>query len=165
MSKKLFLATLLLSSFPLAACDRPAHPKNDVAQPSTDEAASAVKSVEKEMLAAFREKDAAKVTAYYASDAIVAMPGRTVKGTDAIKKAMTDDFGDPGFSLTFANEKTDVAASGDLAYTSGTFNVNYTNPQTKQIDKVAGTYMTVFRKQADGSWKAVADIATPSAPS
>ncbi len=165
MSNKLFLA-LLLSSIPLSACDRPTDPaKGDVTQASSDEAASAVKSVEAEMLAAFQAKDAAKAAPYYASDAIFAMPGRTVKGTEAIKKAITDDLGDPGFTLTFANEKTDVASSGDLAYTSGTFNVSYTNPQTKKIDKVAGTYVTVFRKQADGSWKAVADIATPSAPS
>lgn len=166
MTKKLFVATLLLSSLPLSACSRPADRADGAAaQTSTDEAAAAIKNVEAEMLAAIQAKDAAKVSSYYASDAIFAMPGRTVKGTEAIKKAMTDDLGDPGFTLTFANEKTDVASSGDLAYTSGTFNVSYTNPQTKQIDKVAGTYVTVFRKQGDGSWKAVADIATPSAPS
>lgn len=78
---------------------------------------------------------------------------------------MADDLGDSGFTLTFANEKTDVASSGDVAYTSGTYNVSYTSPQTKKVEKGSGTYVTVFRKQADGSWKEVADIATPGTPS
>jgi uncharacterized protein (TIGR02246 family) len=165
MTKKLFVATLLLSSLPLSACNKPAgQAGGNAAIANTDAAAAAVKNVEAEMLAAFQAKDAAKLSSHYASDAILAIPGRTVKGTEAITKANTDDLADPAFSLSFINDKTDVAASGDLAYTSGTFNVSYTDPKTKAVVKGAGTYVTVFRKQADGSWKAVADIATPGAP-
>jgi len=36
--------------------------------------------------------------------------------------------------------------------------ITFTNPQTKQAENAAGTYLTVFRKQADGSWKAVEDF-------
>ena len=161
MTKKLFVATLLLSSLPLSACNKPA------AQADANAAAAntaAVKNVEDEMLAAFQAKDAAKLTSYYASDAVLAIPGRTVNGTAAITKANTDDLADPAFSLTFTNDRTDVAASGDLGYTNGTYNVSYTDPKTKKVVRGAGTYVTVFRKQADGSWRAVADIATPGAP-
>jgi uncharacterized protein (TIGR02246 family) len=149
----------------LSACTKPAAQADGAAaKASTDAAAAAVKNVESEMLAAFQSKDPAKVSSHYASDAVLATPGRTVKGSEAINKAMADDLADPSFSLTFANYKTDVATSGDLAYTSGTFNVSYTDPKTKTVVNSAGTYVTVFRKQADGSWKAVADIATPGAP-
>lgn len=165
MTKKLFLATLLLSSLPLSACTKPAGQADGAAAvANTDAAAAAVKNVEAEMLAAFQAKDAAKLSSHYSSDAILAVPGRTVKGTEAITKANTEDLADPAFALTFANDKTDVASSGDLAYTSGTYSMNYTDPATKAVIKGAGTYVTVFRKQADGSWKAVADIATPGAP-
>ena len=167
MTKTLFVATLLLSSLPLSACTKPAgQAGGTTAEATTDTAAAiaAVKDVEMGMLAAFQAKDAAKLTSYYASDAMIATPGRTVKGTAAVTKANADDLADPGFSLAFVNDKTDVAASGDLAYTSGTFNVSYTDPKTKAVVKQNGTYVTVYRKQADGSWKAVADIATPGAP-
>ena len=60
--------------------------------------------------------------------------------------------------MSLSNEKTEVAGSGDLAYRRGTFKITYTNPQTKQAENGAGTYLTVFRKQADGSWKVVADF-------
>ncbi|MDQ3558108.1 MAG: hypothetical protein M3453_02775, partial [Pseudomonadota bacterium] len=83
------------------------------------------------------------------------------QGSDAVSKAIAEDLGDPGFTLSFTNERTDAAASGDLAWTSGSFQVSYTNPQTKKVENGQGTYVTVFRKQADGSWKAVADVATP----
>lgn len=165
MTKKLFLATLLLSSLPLSACTKPATQADGAAaKASTDAAAAAVESVEGEMLAAFASKDPAKLISQYASDALLALPGRTVKGTEAITKAYTEDFADPSFSLTFVNTRTDVASSGDLAYTSGTYNISYTDPATKKVVNGAGTYVTVFRKQTDGSWKAVADIATPGAP-
>ena len=45
-----------------------------------------------------------------------------------------------------------------LAYRRGAFKITYTNPQTKQAENGAGTYLTVFRKQADGSWKVVEDF-------
>ena len=126
-------------------------------------AADAVKGVEAEMLAAFDAKDALRLSGYYAPDAVLAVPGRTVQGTDAINKANAEDLSDRAFKLDFRNERTDVAESGDLAYTSGSFQVTFTNTQTKKIESQRGTYVTVFRKQADRSWKAVADIATPRA--
>ena len=162
MTGKLFTAALLVSALPLAACERPAaRPDAEAAQAA--DSAAAVKQVEAEMLAAFQAKDAAKLASYYSDDALVATSGRSLKGKDAIAKATAEDFADPAFALTFANERTDVASSGDLAYTSGTYSVSYTNPATKSVDKDAGSYLTVFRKQADGAWKAVADIATPGA--
>jgi len=125
------------------------------------EASAAIKAVEADMLAAFKAKDAAKLTSHYASDAVLAVPERTVKGGDAIAKANAEDLKDPAFSLDFTNERTDAA--GDLAYTTGSFKVSYTDSKTKKVVNGQGTYVTVFKKQADGSWKVVADIATPTA--
>lgn len=126
-------------------------------------AKQAVETVESEMLANFQAKDAAKLTSHYSGDAVVATPGRpAAKGTDAIERINGQDFSDPNFRLDFKNEHTDVADSGDLAFTQGTFNVTYTDTKSGKPVSGAGTYVTVFRKQSDGSWKAVADIATPS---
>ena len=125
------------------------------------DAVAAIKAAEGEMLKAFQAKDAAALTSHYASDAVVAVPERTVKGLDAIGKANADDLKDPAFKLNFTNERAD--ASGDLGYTSGSYTVTYTDPKTKKVVDGGGTYVTVFKKQADGSWKAVADIATPGA--
>jgi uncharacterized protein (TIGR02246 family) len=166
MTRKLFAATLLLSSFPLSSCDKPADKANTntaAVREDTGQDAAAVKQVESEMLAGFQAKDGAKVSAHYAADAVIATPGRSVKGSEAINKAIADDLSDPAFKLNFHNDKTDVASSGDLAYTAGTYTVSYTEPKTKKVEQGSGSYVTVFRKQADGTWKAVADFATPGA--
>ena len=60
--------------------------------------------------------------------------------------------------MTLSNEKTEVAGSGDLAYRRGSFTITFTNPQTNQPENGAGTYLTVFKKQADGNWKIVEDF-------
>ena len=122
----------------------------------------AVESLENAMLADFRARDASKLTSHYAGDAVVATPGRpAAKGIDAIRRINSQDLSDPNFKLDFRNERTDVADSGDLAFTQGSFNVTYTDIKSGKPASGGGTYLTVFRKQPDGSWKAVADISTP----
>jgi ketosteroid isomerase-like protein len=99
------------------------------------------------------------VNSYYAPDAVIATSGRpAAKDGRAVSKAIKDDIADPNFKLSLSNEKTEVAGSGDLAYRRGSFKITATNPQTKQAEHSAGTYLTVFRKQADGSWKVVEDF-------
>ena len=39
-----------------------------------------------------------------------------------------------------------------------------TNPKTKKPVTDKGKYVTVYKKQADGSWKAVADILNSDMP-
>jgi ketosteroid isomerase-like protein len=124
-----------------------------------ESATDAVTRTAQEILAAIEAKDSAKVNSYYAPDAVIATAGRpAAKDGRAVSKAIRDDIADPNFKMSLSNEKTEVAGSGDLAYRRGTFTITFTNPQTKQVENAAGTYLTVFRKQADGSWKVVEDF-------
>ena len=119
----------------------------------------AVEQTAQEILAAFEAKDAAKWNSYYAPDAIIATAGRpAAKDGRAVSKAIRDDLADPNFKMILSHEKTEVTASGDLAYRRGSYKISATNPQTKKVEDIDGTYLTVFRKQADGSWKVVEDF-------
>ncbi|MES2445405.1 MAG: DUF4440 domain-containing protein [Pseudomonadota bacterium] len=145
---------------PLAACN-----PNPAAPADTSAAIAAVKAVEADMLAAFKARDAKKAASFYTADADIMIPFKAVgRGGDS-EKAMAEDFKDPGFSIEFVNTRTEVAAGGDMAFTRGTFHVTYTNPATSKPDGLEGSYVSVFRKQADGGWKVVQDISTPGAPS
>ena len=129
--------------------------KTNPNEPATD----AVTRTAQEILAALEARDSAKVASYYAPDAVIATPGRpAARGGEAVSKAIRNDIADPNFKISVSDEKTEVAGSGDLAYRRGTLKITYTNPQTKQAENGAGTYLTVFRKQADGSWKVVEDF-------
>jgi len=115
------------------------------------------------LMAADREwaqttKDVDKFASYYASDASAYVPGAPViKGQPAIKNALKEMFSSPGFSLQVATDKTEISSSGDIGYTTGTY----------QIGPEKGKSVTVWKKQSDGSWKVTEDIFnadTPPAP-
>ncbi len=113
----------------------------------------------------WKSGDASIVTAHYAPSAIVMMPGSPpAAGPAAIKAAVTQAMDDKAFSLVFASDKVDVAASGDLAAARGAYTQTSTDPQSKAIVSERGTYVTIYKPQPDGTWKAVWDINTPGAP-
>jgi ketosteroid isomerase-like protein len=133
--------------------------RNTQSNNSNEPATDAVDRVAQAILDALEAKDPAKYNSYYAPDAVIATAGRpAAKDERAVSKAIRDDVLDPNFKLSLSNEKTEVAGSGDLAYRRGSFTVTFTNPQTKQAENSAGTYLTVFRKHANGSWKVVEDF-------
>ncbi len=111
---------------------------------------------------AYAARDAAALTNMYAEDAALAAPGaEVVSGREAIAKDMNAMATDPNFGLEFESDRVQVAASGDLAYTRGRYTMSMTDPGTKASHISKGNYLTVWRKQADGSWRAVEDFITP----
>jgi uncharacterized protein (TIGR02246 family) len=138
----------------------------EAAKPGADTAAieQALRANETQWNADYAAKDAAKLSAHYAPDAALMSPGAPIAiGSDAVKRDLTAMTSDPALSLSFAPDKVDVAASGDLAYTRGHFTMTATDPATKKVGTTTGSYITIYKKQADGSWKAVEDIVTPGA--
>ena len=85
-------------------------------------------------------------------------------GKAAIRAGLKPMIGDPNFAVTFGPTKVDVAKSGDLGYTQGTYSMKISNPQTKAPMTEQGKYLTVYRKQADGTWKSVEDTFMADAP-
>jgi uncharacterized protein (TIGR02246 family) len=154
--KTLALAAAL--ALPLAACNAPAAPA------AVDKAAigAAVKAVDAGGVADWKARDAAKVAAHYTGDALLIEPfGEPKIGTAAIQAGGAQSFTDPAFSLTYAPDRVEVSDAGDMAVTSGKFEITMTDPASKAVVKSGGNYVTVWKKQADGGWKASTDIASP----
>ena len=108
-------------------------------------------------------KDGGKILGHYASDAsLMISDSPLVKGTDGIRTALAAMLADKNLSLTFTTSSADV--SKDIGYTQGTYTMTMTNPKTKKPVTEKGKYVTVYKRQTDGSWKAVADIANADAP-
>lgn len=146
------LITLMATS-----CNQPAD--------THDADVQAVKDGEAQWNQDWASKDLDKIAVRYADDAVVMVPGAPPSsGKDAIRSAVKQMVADPTLSLKFQSSKVDVAKSGDLAYTQGSYTLALTDPQSKQIVNDHGSYVTVYRKQADGTWKAVSDIATSEVP-
>ena len=160
-SPKIWLSTIALAAL-LAGCT-PAPPP---ATPDTRAAdAQAIRSTEAEWVQAFASKDADRVAAFYAEGASLFLPDAPViNGRAAIAAAFKPLLADKNFSLTFASTKVEVAKSSDLGYSQGTYTMTVTAPKSKKVLEENGKYVTVFQKQPDGSWLAVADIINEDAP-
>ena len=149
-------ATLLAST--LIACNQ--------APPDTHDAdVKAIKDTEAQWNQDFAAKDAAKIAAHYADDAVLVASGMpTSNGKDAIAAAVKQMVTDPALSLKFQASKVEVAKSGEVGYTEGSYQLTATDPQSKQVINDHGSYATTYRKQPDNSWKAVVDIASSEVP-
>jgi ketosteroid isomerase-like protein len=100
------------------------------------------------------------LVAHYAPDAYFIAPGvKSTSGSADIRKVYEEGAKDPNFNISFSPDKIDVAASGELAYSRGRFTETYTDPGTKQVKSDGGSFVTVYKKQDDGTWKAVEDFA------
>ena len=103
-------------------------------------------------------KDADKWASYFADDAAILMPNEPIiNGREKAKDAIKGMLADPNFAVTFQPTRAEASMGGDLAYTVGTYSMTMTNPADKKPLTDKGKYVTVYKKQADGSWKAVAD--------
>ena len=86
------------------------------------------------------------------SDGVLLRPGyMPLKGANAIDYISQEN--DSGFTMTWEPSGVSVAKSGELAYTYGTFLMQIHGKDSV----VRGTYVSVWRKQSDGTWKYVLD--------
>ena len=145
----------------LAGCNQAPPPA-----PDTREAdAQAIRDVETAWSASFATKDVDKVGVFWAGDASVFMTDSPVlTGIAAIEAAMKPMVEDKSFSISFASTKVEVSKASDLGYTQGAYTMTMTGSKTKKVLTEKGKYVTVYKKQADGGWKAVADIFNADAP-
>jgi ketosteroid isomerase-like protein len=107
-------------------------------------------------------KDSASFAGFFADDATVMFPHEPVfRGMDSIKAVLTPMMQDPNFALSFTTGKVEV--SGVLAYTQGTVSLKTTARDGKPFTDT-GKYLTVWKKQPDGSWKVIEDIFNSDLP-
>ena len=110
-------------------------------------------------------KDADRIAAHYTDDGNVIIPNSPMMtGKAAIGKSMKDVLTDPNWSLALQPVQVEVSKGGDLGYTRGTYVLTATDPTSKKAVMEKGRFVTIFHKEADGSWKAVQDINNAEAP-
>jgi uncharacterized protein (TIGR02246 family) len=104
--------------------------------------------------------DAAMVASIFADDGVqLAGSGKIVKGRQQImerqKAAMQG--ADPGVKVTVTT--VNVWLDGDTAYETGKYKYEYTEKGKPGVDE--GRYVTIWKRQKDGSWKLTMDMGVP----
>jgi ketosteroid isomerase-like protein len=79
-----------------------------------------------------------------------------LRGRDAVLKEWTRFFNPNGPTLSWTPTKGEVIGAGDVGYTTGRSIVR-TRTTNGTITERRGEYLTVWRRQGDGSWKVVFD--------
>jgi len=115
-----------------------------------------IRDLDAQWSAAASNKDLDKLVSYYASDAVVLPPNKPVATTAAAVRAAWKADLDAMVSGGWKATHVQVAKSGDMAWVTGTYDWVAKDESGKTVtDK--GKYLEVFTKQADGSWKCIAD--------
>lgn len=154
---RLIVATSLAAAL-LAGCDT-------YEKPNTAQIEQQILAQEEKWNQAYAQRDGEALASFFADDAAMASPGQQlVRGTESIRAATQAYAQDPNLNVTFRANKVRVSKSGDLAYTRGQYMLTSTDASTDQPQSSRGYYLTVWQKQADGSWKAVEDFITPGPP-
>lgn len=79
-----------------------------------------------------------------------------LRGRDAVMKDWSDFFSADGPTLSWIPTRGEVVGAGDLGYTTGTSILRGKGPDGSAIER-HGEYLTVWRKQKDGSWRVIFD--------
>ncbi|HEX8817479.1 MAG TPA: SgcJ/EcaC family oxidoreductase [Terriglobales bacterium] len=154
MLRNISLIAVVLLTFIAVACSNSSTPPPDTRAADVQ----AVNAVEVAWVKDVATKDPDKWASYFTEDGVGLYPGGpTLNGKAAIKAAMASVMSDPNFSLVFQSSRAVASKGGDMVYSEGTYTMTMTDPKTKQPMTDKGKYLTVYMKQPDGSWKAVAD--------
>lgn len=124
-----------------------------------DSIKNAIKADEAAWNKDFAANDSQRLSDHYADDAYFVAPGLApAEGSTAIRQVYANGSTDPAFKVEFASDKVDASSGGDMAYARGKFSEKYTDKKTSKVMTTSGSYLTVYKKQNDGSWKVVEDF-------
>ena len=102
------------------------------------------------------------VAAVESAGSILAPNAPIATGPEAIRTLFTGFYAIPGLNLHWQPTRIEAAQSGELAFSSGGYVMTFTGPTGPITDR--GKYATVWRKQADGTWKVVVDVFNSDVP-
>jgi len=157
MKKLIPVMLATVAALAMTGCTRGAEAAGD-----TSKVADSIKAQEAQWDKAYAAKDINTIAGEYADDAALASPGDPLATTDVDRrKALGALMSDPNFKLNFATDRVLVASAGDMATSRGHYIITTTDKSTSKPVTSSGTYLTVYKKQADGGFKAVEDVIIP----
>ena len=117
---------------------------------------SAVEALIREQLAATNQPGEAGADGYVAvasADVILLPPnGERLEGRQAVRDWVLQVTSLGDYSVTWAADRVEVAASGDLAYAIGSYEQSFTDAEGNAVTD-RGKFMDGFKKGANGDWE------------
>lgn len=127
------------------------------AQSNLDRDRAALVQAEADFAKARAERGLEGWLSFFADDTANVNPGEPIVMGKAEMRRRLEKEWNPDLKLSWKPTKADVAASRDLGYTFGTWELTGKS-RTGDAVNLTGKYATVWKKQPDGSWKVVLDL-------
>ena len=109
-------------------------------------------------------RNADSILSYWTDDAIVISAGEAdLKGKKGIRQMVEGSFKNPGFKISWEPKSAEISKSGDLGYLLETTKMTMTDSLGKASVQNFNA-VTIWKKQADGSWKCAVDVLSPLTP-
>jgi ketosteroid isomerase-like protein len=110
-----------------------------------------------------RTKQLEPILKFYAPDAAFLQPdGERIVGSAALRTLFQTIMASFNSDLTLHSQN--LEASGDLAYDSGDFQETLTNIATGAKIESKGSYVIIYKRQANGAWQIVQHVWTGTPP-
>ena len=110
-----------------------------------------------------RAKQLEPILKFYAADAAFLQPdGERITGSAALRTLFQTIMATFNSDLTLHSQN--LESSGDLAYDSGDFQETLTNIATGAKINSKGSYVIIYKRQANGAWQIVQHVWTGAPP-
>jgi uncharacterized protein (TIGR02246 family) len=124
---------------------------------------SAIRALDAQWSKASAARDVDGAVSYYSDDASLLGPNAPIASDKQSIRGVWASLLGADTSLTWQASKVEVSRSGDLAYVQGVYQMTSKDARGKATAD-NGKFVEVWKKQADGKWKTVADIFNSDLP-
>jgi len=98
-----------------------------------------------------KSNDGLKLLSYY--DLALSLYSTQTKGLDGFNKYWEMYKEMPDYSLTWQIDDVGISKSGEIGYATGPWQQHFIQNDT--LSKTSGKYLTIWRKQKEGTWKII----------
>ncbi len=144
----------------IAGCSKTDDTLTKASEPAAPDATvvqAAIDSANQAFLGALQAGDTARATMNYDAEAILMMPGDEAWTASNMHQKMVEFMSTYTIKDAKLTSTAPLILTGDYAIETGTFEWTM-QPKTGKPITDKGKYLTVWKKQADGTWKIVRDI-------
>lgn len=157
MKKLLWMLALLALVSPLAVAQKTRSQTRTHRENPADAATTALLQADRDFAKTGTAKDLDTFMSFIAEDVRFYSEGVMRTGKLAFREGWSKGFADPNWTIAWAPLYAEGASSGDLGYTTGSFEIHDKTSDGSPVVR-KGSYVTIWRKQSDGSWKVALDI-------
>ena len=123
---------------------------------------AAIRDADLAFAKATKDRGAEGWASFFADSGMMVTPGHNYVGRVVIRELMAPELGDTTRTLTWSPTSVEVSPGGHLGYSIGRWERTARSGDSTATRR--GSYVTIWSKQGDGTWKVVLDIGNADPP-